>query len=80
MPEPEADSSSVSNEYVIIAEFLRVHQAFLWVIGASSVLLFVGVLVAIPILVIRIPADYFIRGRRISSVFKYFLDSGSSPE
>ncbi|MFW6147199.1 MAG: hypothetical protein ACOC6B_02280 [Thermodesulfobacteriota bacterium] len=56
----------MSDEYAIIAEFLRGHEAFLWVIGAASVLVFAGSLVAIPILVIRIPADYFIQSRKRS--------------
>jgi hypothetical protein len=50
----------------MILEFFRVHQASLWLIGAFSLIVFAGTLVAIPILVIHIPADYFTR-RRITS-------------
>ena len=43
----------------MIVEFILVHQACLWLIGVLSVIVFAGTLVAIPILVIHIPADYF---------------------
>lgn len=48
----------------MIGELLRIHQAYLWVIGALSVIVFAGTLVAIPILVIHIPADYFTPRRK----------------
>ena len=48
----------------MIFEFFRVHHASLWLIGALSVIVFAGTLVAIPMLVIHIPADYFTRRRR----------------
>jgi hypothetical protein len=48
----------------MIGEFLRVHQASLWLIGVLSVIVFIGTLVAIPLLAIHIPADYFTRRRR----------------
>ena len=54
------------NGNAMIFEFLRVHQASLWLIGALSVIVFAGTLVAIPMLVIHIPADYFTRRRRTS--------------
>jgi hypothetical protein len=43
--------------------WLRVHDAILWWLGAVSVLTFVGTLILIPLLVIRLPADYFRRDR-----------------
>jgi hypothetical protein len=52
------------NGYDRILEFLRLHQASLWVMGALSVMVFAGTLIAIPILVIHIPADYFTRRRK----------------
>jgi len=63
---PEGDRSIVFNGYAILSEFLRIHQSFLWAIGASSVLVFAGCLVVIPVLVIHIPADYFIRDKKTS--------------
>jgi hypothetical protein len=36
----------------------------LWWMGAVSMLTFVGTLIVIPFLVVRIPTDYFIRDRR----------------
>jgi hypothetical protein len=50
----------------MIFEFFRVHQASLWLIGMLSVIVFTGTLVAIPMLVIHIPADYFTRRKRTS--------------
>lgn len=51
------------NGYAMIFEFLHVHHASLWLIGALSVIVFAGTLVAIPMMVIHIPADYFTRRR-----------------
>lgn len=50
----------------MVVEFLHVHQASLWLIGMISVIVFVGTLVAIPMLVIHIPTDYFTRRGRSS--------------
>ena len=44
--------------------WLHGHEAVLWWMGALSVAAFVGTLIALPILVARIPADYFRRDRR----------------
>jgi hypothetical protein len=52
------------NGYAIIADFLRAHQVSLWLIGAISVIVFVGTIMAIPMLVIHIPADHFTRSRK----------------
>jgi hypothetical protein len=52
------------NEYAMVCEFFRVHQASLWLIGTLSVVVFAGTLVAIPMLIIHIPPDYFTRRRR----------------
>jgi hypothetical protein len=43
--------------------WLHGHDAVLWWMGALSVVAFVGTLIALPILVARIPADYFRRDR-----------------
>jgi hypothetical protein len=45
-----------------IFAWLRAHDAVLWWLGALSLMTFVGTLVLIPMLVVRLPADYFIRG------------------
>ena len=45
-------------------DFLRIHESVLWWLGIFSVLSFVGTLVAIPMLVARIPAEYFTRNHR----------------
>lgn len=42
-------------------EWIRQHEAFLGWLGVVSVLTFVGSIVVIPWLVVRIPSDYFLR-------------------
>lgn len=44
--------------------FLREHEALVWWLGAGSAVMFVGTLLAIPCIVIRIPEDYFTRESR----------------
>ena len=39
------------------------HETLLWWVGALSILMFVGTLVALPLVVARLPADYFRRDR-----------------
>lgn len=41
--------------------WLRLHEVLLWWLSAASVLMFVGSLLAVPWLIVRIPADYFCR-------------------
>jgi hypothetical protein len=48
----------------MLPEWLRLHETMLWWMGAASMLTFVGTLIVIPLLVVRIPTDYFIRDRR----------------
>ena len=45
-------------------EWVHLHEAALWWIGILSAATFVGTLIVIPILVVRIPADYFIIDRQ----------------
>jgi len=44
--------------------WLRGHESVLWWLGALSVVTFVGTLVALPLVVARLPADYFTQGQR----------------
>lgn len=37
------------------------HEALVWSLTAVSALMFVGTLIAIPVLIARLPADYFVR-------------------
>jgi hypothetical protein len=48
-------------------EWLRGQETVLWWMGALSVATFVGTLIAIPLLVARIPAAYFTRDQRLIS-------------
>ena len=43
----------------MILEWIRIHEVPFWWIGILSMATFVGTLIVIPILVVRIPADYF---------------------
>jgi len=47
----------------LILEWIRAHDTALWWLAAASVVMFVGSLIAIPIFVARIPADYFSQRR-----------------
>ncbi len=44
--------------------WLQAHTALLWWLGVLSGVTFIGTLILVPLLVVRIPADYFMRHRR----------------
>jgi hypothetical protein len=45
----------------MILEWIHIHKIAFWWIGILSIATFVGTLIIIPILIVRIPADYFKR-------------------
>ncbi len=45
-------------------EWIRIHETVFWWIGAFSMATFAGTMIVIPILVVRIPADYFKREKQ----------------
>ena len=45
-------------------EWIRAHDAAMWWLALGSVIMFVGTLVVVPVLVTRIPDDYFLAKRR----------------
>ena len=45
----------------MLPEWLQMHETSLWWMGAISVLTFLGTLIVIPFIVVRIPTDYFVR-------------------
>ncbi|MHC4946828.1 MAG: hypothetical protein ACYTG1_01005 [Planctomycetota bacterium] len=45
-------------------EWIRSHEALLWWAATGSVVVFVGTLLAIPPMVVRIPTDYFTHRKR----------------
>lgn len=51
----------------MVSEFFHLHENALLLIGTLSLFAFVVTLVAIPMLVIHIPADYFTREKRNSN-------------
>ena len=44
--------------------WIEEHQAILWVLAVASVVVFVGSLLTMPALAVRIPADYFTHEKR----------------
>ncbi len=44
-------------------EWIQIHETDFWGLGLLSVLTFFGSLIVIPILVVRIPEDYFARSK-----------------
>ena len=48
----------------MVLEWVRIHEIAFWWIGTLSMATFVGTLIIIPILVVRIPADYFKRKKQ----------------
>jgi hypothetical protein len=45
-------------------DWFRAHDSLMWWLALGSAMTFVGSLILVPILVIRIPADYFLAARR----------------
>ncbi len=43
---------------------LLAHQTLLWWLAGTSVFVFIGTLILVPILLIRLPTDYFAHGKR----------------
>jgi uncharacterized Tic20 family protein len=50
----------------MVSELFHLHENALWLIGTLSLFAFVATLVAIPLVVIHIPADYFTREKQNS--------------
>ena len=48
----------------MILEWVHIHKIAFWWIGTLSIATFVGTLIIIPILIVRIPADYFKRKKQ----------------
>jgi len=44
----------------IVLEWLEHHRATMWWLGSFSIVVFLGFLIAIPILIVRLPGDYFL--------------------
>lgn len=64
----------------IVFKWLHVHRFALNVIGLLSFLTFIGTLILIPILLVKIPSDYFVRPEIVSTstsklyrVFRYIF-------
>ncbi len=45
-------------------DFIQTHHTLLWWLAGSSVFTFIGTLVLVPILLVRLPPDYFAHGKR----------------
>jgi len=44
--------------------WLQTYQPLLWWLGAISIVTFLGTLIVVPLLIVRIPADYFLRDKQ----------------
>lgn len=60
MPDVLRYFSGLLGDIGLIA-WLRDNETLLWWLGTVSVLTFIGTLAAVPIIVVRIPTDYFMR-------------------
>jgi hypothetical protein len=49
-------------------EWFGDHPAAMWWSGAVSLSMFLGTLLVVPVLLVKMPADYFLHGRREASV------------
>ena len=47
-----------------MVQWIQSHEIILWWLAAVSVITFVSTLVVVPLLVVKIPSDYFAHGRR----------------
>jgi len=46
-----------------MVQWIQSHEVILWWLAAVSIVTFVSTLVAVPLLVVKIPSDYFAHGR-----------------
>ncbi|MBN2475201.1 MAG: hypothetical protein JXB62_11370 [Pirellulales bacterium] len=44
-------------------DWIEAHETILWWLAAASAIMFVATLILVPLVVVRIPADYFAPGR-----------------
>jgi len=51
-------------------DWIRSHDIVLWWLALGSALTFIGTLVLVPILVVRIPQDYFVSRKRSRSTWR----------
>lgn len=47
-----------------VVEWMTEHELLVWWLAVSSVAMFVGTLLVVPYIIIKLPADYFASGRR----------------
>jgi hypothetical protein len=50
--------------------WIQLHETLLWWLCAASAVMFVGSLLAVPWLIVRIPADYFLRQHHYADRWK----------
>jgi hypothetical protein len=52
-----------------MVQWIQSHEVILWWLTAVSVITFVSTMIAVPLLVVRIPSDYFAHESRTSSLW-----------
>ncbi|MDR4504839.1 MAG: hypothetical protein MRK01_08645 [Candidatus Scalindua sp.] len=50
-------------------EFIHTHETIIWWLAASSIVTFVATLVVVPLLIVRIPQDYFAHREQHKSAY-----------
>jgi hypothetical protein len=48
-----------------MGEWIHSHRTIIWWIASASIVTFIATLIIVPLLVVRIPSDYFAHGRRL---------------
>ena len=60
-----------------LIEWLQTNEAVLWWLGGISAITFLATLIAVPVMVVRIPSDYFSQPERQTQlVFRFGLVAG----
>ena len=57
----EAVAIGPSGKQSMVSKWLQEHETLLWGLTAISVVTLVATLIALPLLILRLPADYFVR-------------------
>lgn len=52
-----------------MVQWIQSHETIIWWLATVSIVTFVSTLVAVPLLVVKIPSDYFAHGRRTEALW-----------
>jgi hypothetical protein len=57
----EITATDVGNHIFFLFDWIQNHEPVIWWTGSLSVLMFVGFLLAMPVIIIKLPAEYFLK-------------------